>query len=514
MTPLTVGSLFSGIGGFEFGLERTGGFKTVWQCEIDPFCLKVLAKHWPDVKRFADIKKMGIGEEIPYVDVICGGFPCQPVSCAGKRKGKEDTRWLWPEFCRVVRSVRPEWVLIENVPGLLSADSGRLFAGILRDLSESGYDAEWNIVSAASVGAPHLRKRVFIVAKMVHPLHGGYIHQESSTSPLQDSDRQENRLSGEASPDVADADQIRRRGRAGMFWQGRGRESQDGGAELPDPKGALSGHGNYDDVSLFGNGAKDRQRASTIRSCDWWAVEPGVGGTLDGFSKGLHIDRLISNQVHECTYDGKKTHAGKVLPALWKEDGSKADGKSLRIDERVQEKKVLLHPVLWRLDDSSCRDDHKTRCSEESTESHRNETMPEMRANESEIEPTPRRSPEGIGCDGSLHRMPCNSRPEVGKPSDKENLDLCDMWWRVSSEGFSSTQNLFRKMLLGTGKEKRKQAMENPWADGWEDGVPRIATGVKNRVDRLRALGNAIVPQCAQFVGQCLLDSIRTEAAQ
>jgi len=161
---MTVGSLFSGIGGFELGLERTGGFKTVWQCEIDPFCQKILEKHWPNVKRFTDIKKMGIEERIPHVNVICGGFPCQPVSCAGKRKGKEDARWLWPEFCRVVRSVRPEWVLIENVPGLLSADSGRLFAGILRDLSESGYNAEWNIVSAASVGAPHRRERIFVMA--------------------------------------------------------------------------------------------------------------------------------------------------------------------------------------------------------------------------------------------------------------------------------------------------------------------------------------------------------------
>jgi len=164
---LTVGSLFSGIGGFELGLERAGGFKAVWQCEIDPFCLKVLAKHWPDVKRFTDIKTMGIEEEIPYVDVICGGFPCQPVSCAGKRKGKEDERWLWPEFYRIVCQVKPRWVLVENVPGLLSADSGRLFAGILRDLASSGYDAEWNIVSAASVGAPHLRRRVFIVAHAV-----------------------------------------------------------------------------------------------------------------------------------------------------------------------------------------------------------------------------------------------------------------------------------------------------------------------------------------------------------
>ncbi len=159
---MTVGSLFSGIGGFELGLERTGGFKTAWQCEKDEFCLKVLEKHWPDVKRFTDIHEMK--EDIPYVDVICGGFPCQPVSCAGKRKGKEDERWLWPEFYRIVCEVKPRWVLVENVPGLLSADSGRLFAGILRDLASSGYDAEWNIVSAASVGAPHLRKRVFVVA--------------------------------------------------------------------------------------------------------------------------------------------------------------------------------------------------------------------------------------------------------------------------------------------------------------------------------------------------------------
>jgi len=161
---MTVGSLFSGIGGFELGLERTGGFKTAWQCEKDEFCLKVLAKHWPDVKRFTDIKEMGIEENIPYVDVICGGFPCQPVSCAGKRKGAQDERWLWPEFYRIVCEVKPRWVLVENVPGLLSADSGRLFAGILRDLAESGYDAEWQVLSAKMFGGLHQRERTFIVA--------------------------------------------------------------------------------------------------------------------------------------------------------------------------------------------------------------------------------------------------------------------------------------------------------------------------------------------------------------
>lgn len=318
MIPLTVGSLFSGIGGFEFGLERTGGFKTVWQCEIDPFCLKVLEKHWPGVKRFADIKKMGIGEEIPYVDVICGGFPCQPVSCAGKRKGKEDTRWLWPEFCRVVRCVRPEWVLIENVPGLLSADSGRLFAGILRDLSESGYNAEWNIVSAASVGAPHLRKRVFVVAHARQFLPSGIMQAPPRADGW-----------GAAKPslcreDVADSDSI------------------------------LS-------KSVFGN----MGRIKAVVEAEQGIPQPGSFG---------ETPREI------------------------------ADTESVRRGRRTMLSKT----------------------------------------------PQPRR-------------------------------------------GFRSER-------------------DHSWSI--EPDVGRVANGVPARVDRLRALGNAIVPQCAQFVGQCLLDSIRTEAAQ
>lgn len=93
-----------------------------------------------------------------------GGFPCQPVSVAGRREGMADERWLWPAFREVVRIIRPGWVLVENVPGLLSIDAGRLFGGILRDLAQLGYDASWQVLPAAAFGAPHLRKRVFIVA--------------------------------------------------------------------------------------------------------------------------------------------------------------------------------------------------------------------------------------------------------------------------------------------------------------------------------------------------------------
>jgi len=159
---LTVGSLFAGIGGIDLGLERAG-MVVRWQVEIDEWCRRVLAKHWPDVERFGDVRECGKHNLAP-VDLICGGFPCQPVSVAGRRKGDIDERWLWPEFIRVVREVGPRWVLAENVPGLLSADAGRLFGTVLRDLAESGYAVEWDCIPAAAVGAPHLRDRAFIVA--------------------------------------------------------------------------------------------------------------------------------------------------------------------------------------------------------------------------------------------------------------------------------------------------------------------------------------------------------------
>jgi DNA (cytosine-5)-methyltransferase 1 len=161
---LTVGSLFSGIGGLELGLERTDGFKTLWQVEIDDYANKVLAKHWPDVPRFRDVQECGAHNLAP-VDLICGGFPCQDVSLAGARAGLDGKRsTLWSEFARLICEIRPRWVLAENVPGLLSSDDGRFFGNILRDLAAAGYDAEWRVLSAANMGAPHLRERVFLIA--------------------------------------------------------------------------------------------------------------------------------------------------------------------------------------------------------------------------------------------------------------------------------------------------------------------------------------------------------------
>src|ERR1044072_5976488 len=160
--PLTVGSLFAGIGAFDLGFERAG-FQIRWQVEIDDYCQRVLAKHWPDVERFRDVRTCG-RDTLAAIDVLCGGFPCQPHSQAGRRGGSADERDLWPEFARLIRELEPRWGVAESVRGLLSTEAGRFFGAILGDLAACGYDAEWDCVPAAAFGAPHRRDRVWLVA--------------------------------------------------------------------------------------------------------------------------------------------------------------------------------------------------------------------------------------------------------------------------------------------------------------------------------------------------------------
>lgn len=161
---MNVLSLFAGIGGLELGLERAG-MTVVGQVEINPFCQQVLAKHWPDVPRHDDVRtavQWWESETRPHVDVICGGFPCQPFSEAGRRRGIADERWGWPWMRDVIDAVRPRYVIAENVHRLVK--DSEAFGVILGDLSELGFDAEWDVVSACSVGAPHLRRRLFLLA--------------------------------------------------------------------------------------------------------------------------------------------------------------------------------------------------------------------------------------------------------------------------------------------------------------------------------------------------------------
>lgn len=158
MSAPTVGSVFSGIGGLDLGLERAG-WDVRWQAENDPYCSRVLKQHWPDVPNLGDVTKVD-WSDVERVDLICGGFPCPPVSYAGLRRGYDDPRWLWPWMRDALRVLRPRLVLIENVAGLVTLGLG----AVLADLSDLGFDADWETLRACSVGASHSRERVFIVA--------------------------------------------------------------------------------------------------------------------------------------------------------------------------------------------------------------------------------------------------------------------------------------------------------------------------------------------------------------
>lgn len=157
---LKVLDLFSGIGGFSLGLERTGGFETVAFCEIEEYPQKVLRKHWPDVPIHPDVRKL-TAEDLPDdIGLICGGYPCQPFSTAGKQRGQEDDRHLWPEFMRLISEIRPAWVIAENVAGHISMG----LDSVLSDLESANYSWEAFVIPACAANAQHRRDRVWVVA--------------------------------------------------------------------------------------------------------------------------------------------------------------------------------------------------------------------------------------------------------------------------------------------------------------------------------------------------------------
>ncbi len=265
---LTVLDTFAGIGGFSLGLEATGHFETVAFCEIEAYPAGILADHWPEVYIHDDIRTLGYtreGEETDDwmlydmeldheiirgpIDVICGGFPCQDISAAGNQAGIEGERsGLWGELARLVGEVRPRYAVLENVTALLAGDRGRWFGRVLGDLAALGYRVEWHCLQAASVGAPHRRDRVWILA---------YPEELTERSGLRES-----RPPGE------------RRGRPG-----------DGGRPMSDTLGErLEGLLEARTTPGTTNGSGDGDHPG------WWTIEPDVGRVGHGIPS--RVDRL------------------------------------------------------------------------------------------------------------------------------------------------------------------------------------------------------------------------------
>ena len=184
--------LFSGIGGFSIGLEKVG-FNTIAFCEKEDYCRMLLQKHWKGVKIYNDIKECKgkeIKETYGRVDILTGGFPCQPYSVAGKQKGTADDRYLWPEMFRVIKEVQPTFIIAENVRGIINIQDGMVFETVCADLESEGFEIQTFIIPAAGVGAPHKRERVWIVG---YSKHNGSLTSEIKRGDNKINDRTEER---------------------------------------------------------------------------------------------------------------------------------------------------------------------------------------------------------------------------------------------------------------------------------------------------------------------------------
>ena len=304
MSGLKVLDLFSGIGGFSLGLERAG-MQTVAFCEIDKKAQQVLRKHWPDVPVFDDVTTLK-GDQIGTVDVICGGFPCQDISLAGKGAGLEGARsGLWWQFHRLIKEIKPSWVIAENV----SALRFRGLDTVLRSLAEIGYDAEWHCIPASAVGAPHQRDRIWIVA---YPNSNDGRHGRSPiTSDGQT--RVEFGRSGErfvepdSSQTMAHADNARNR--ASECSSNPQRAQIVEGREIK-PFSRVSGRGEtLADPNIVGTqipteGQYSSQQVLRGTSEAWratvggfWSTEPNVGRVADGVSGRVDRIKQLGNAV-------------------------------------------------------------------------------------------------------------------------------------------------------------------------------------------------------------------------
>jgi DNA-cytosine methyltransferase len=413
--------LFSGIGGFSLGMEATGGFETVAFCEIEEFPRKVLAKHWPDVKQYKDIKELTYeklkADGLVPIDIITGGYPCQPFSQAGRRRSEKDPRHLWPEMFRVIKELRPNWIIAENVSGhiKLGLDS------VLSDLADQMYSTRTFSLSASSVGANHKRERIWIVA-----------HSERD-----DNFNKEQRVDGEEK-------------------------------EVPRERG--------ENDSAPGESG----RASTVRQ-----TNNGDVADTEGFRAG------------EIRYsDQKEGSEGSSTTQLDGSRGDVADAKSAgtwNVSQNIRSGRDQINS----LDNAGCS-------SRRNDQSYNREAVADTVSGNAQAGCERRREireghqGEGISSNASGSRETLSNSESIrhGGGSGQE---------RGTDQG-----ELQQKKQKGREMGSETERCSSPFREtkNWwavEPDVGRVDHGVPDRIHRLKALGNSLIPQLPFYLGQSIL---------
>jgi len=519
-----VGSLFSGIGGFDLGLERSG-MEITWQVEIDPFCNKVLAKHWPNVKRYGDIKNV---TNLEPVDLICGGFPCQPYSCAGKRKGKDDDRALWPEMLRVVSEVKPRWIIGENVAGFI--DMG--LDDCISDLENQGYEVQAFIIPACAVNAPHRRDRVWICAHSLMCEHGAGNRQIGETDGVRGINRAALCAGGIVGADCHAADTT------DTGSEGLRRERED--TVFSNPHAADTDRLNGDDAGLDSGEVSQLKEAEVFgmqstpdaphsteqrgfhtefsgKNRAWDEPWIEAASRLCGVSYGLP-DRLVRYSLTMPVTNGiigfilmlrryhyatsKETRAREVLPILQEAFGEESVQRCFGKLSEVFREEDLWCPVHGKVDGE--REENKIGIPEGSCEVSR-ESVREMRNGKEYRNPSQRRRLDKQ-CTCEFDDIVFELSHEIALGEWQNNAEkaeniLFDLWessagTRFLHEPLSALHEVWRSVTdKEIGSFRRHLDKRN-----------------KNRVQKLKALGNAVVPQIVEIIGRVIMEIERCNA--
>lgn len=464
-----IGSLFSGIGGLELGLEWAGLGPVAWQVEIDPFCRGVLAMHWPGAKRFADVREVG-RDVLSQVDVICGGFPCQDVSCAGKGAGLDGARsGLWREYLRIVGELRPRVVVVENVRALVTRGLDR----VATDLDAAGYRVEARIIAAADVGAPHRRERLFLVAHTgpLGPQQRGARHDhDGNHAPGNDPHRRD--------PGMADTD--RPRVRFEQQWMPWGR-----------PAGLRAGR---------------KAEPFVDREAGGRSAESCLGKFADGASRRMD-GRDRGGLTHGSTSQGG---AGEILRALQNVTCPSEIWDASRRLLRVPSSPLLQHDLLGA---GSAKVRRISGRALQALQTVAGAGLPTVHVDRDGLDPPRGREP-GQQRTAEPHDALWLVSHAVALATREASATACaselQRLWRVrETVGTHETRDVFAALPAPESDREARGAWGRwPSRPGepqapWEP--PRsVAKGLRDptRRPKIAALGNAVVPQVARLVGE------------
>ena len=449
--------LFSGIGGFSLGLEATGGFETVAFCDIEEFPRKVLQKHWPGVKQYEDIKELNYEklktDGLLPIDIITGGYPCQPFSVAGRKKGEEDPRHLWPEYFRLIQELRPTWVIGENVSGHIKLGLDT----VLENLESEGYSVRTFSISAASIGANHQRERIWIVATTNSSGNKGKKSRSiGKENEKEKRDRQVN--STTRFPDGTDSIVTKQKSETEVEYVVNSNnirslqhtEATEETSRRRTETTSLSA-GNVE------NTRRSLRQGSEFRGENENEIRQGNANISERSSKASEFDVANTEGKYNSEQEGKIKSRGKIIEGRETEIWSESTGRSNTLANT-----------------------------------------------------------ENIGSVSSLHekeREGNSSRCSKGEFKGNSNVANTKSSQRNGNEINREHSEPETQEELGIGSSISRTQGGSPWEGWWdiEPDVGRVAHGVPVRAHRLKGLGNSLVPTIPFYIGTIILEVMKDD---